>query len=236
MSELETRLRAVEPGWPPTPDLAARVERALSEPSDKLSLGRPRRRRALALALAVAAAALATALAVPSARTALLRFFHLDGATVERVERLPRVPTTGQLDLGERVSLEEAGARAGFRPVIPSELGDPDEVYVRPSGVVSLVWGEGDARAVLSQVRGAIAEEFFKKAAANVEPLMVDGAQAVWVPGPHFFMWRTPDGEIRDEPPYLAGSTLLWERDGLTLRLEADLTLPEAVAIAESVE
>src|SRR5207244_3067329 len=46
-------------------------------------------RRAVVLALALVAIAVATAFAVPQARTAILRFFHLGGATVIRVETLP---------------------------------------------------------------------------------------------------------------------------------------------------
>ena len=39
-------------------------------------------------------------------------------------------------------------------------------------------------------------------------------------------------GEVRVEPPRLATKTLVWQRDGVTLRLEGDLTLPQALAIA----
>ena len=43
------------------------------------------------LAFAVLAVAVGAAMAVPQARTAILEFFRLRGATVERVETLPRV-------------------------------------------------------------------------------------------------------------------------------------------------
>ena len=43
----------------------------------------------VALAVAVVAVAIAAAFAVPQARTSILRFFHLGGATVERVEHAP---------------------------------------------------------------------------------------------------------------------------------------------------
>ncbi|HEX3686147.1 MAG TPA: hypothetical protein VHU60_01075, partial [Gaiellaceae bacterium] len=77
MSSLEQRLQALgrELAFPPEPDLASRA--GLSE-----------RRfpwRWAALAAAVVAVALAAAFAVPGARTAILRWFHIEGATVERV-------------------------------------------------------------------------------------------------------------------------------------------------------
>ena len=39
-------------------------------------------------------------------------------------------------------------------------------------------------------------------------------------------------GEVRVEQPRLATRTLVWQRDGVTLRLEADLTLAQALAVA----
>ena len=70
------------------------------------------------------------------ARSAFLEIFHIRGATVERVERLPEVPTTG-IPLGQRVSREEAERRVGFRLV---DIGTPDAVYVRGT-TASLVYG-----------------------------------------------------------------------------------------------
>jgi hypothetical protein len=43
-----------------------------------------------------------------------------------------------------------------------------------------------------------------------------------------------PDGSRRTETARLAGHTLIWPRGDTTLRLEGDLTLEEAVRIAES--
>jgi carbon-monoxide dehydrogenase large subunit len=45
----------------------------------------------------------------------------------------------------------------------------------------------------------------------------------------------SPDGDVRQLPSRLAAPTLLWVDDDLTLRLEGDLDLAEAAAIAESV-
>ena len=85
--ELERDLEALaaEVAWPPTPELRLQLD--------------PRRRRrfvegrrALVLVVAVLLLALAVAFAVPSARTAILRFFHLRGATVELVGAPPLDP------------------------------------------------------------------------------------------------------------------------------------------------
>src|ERR671932_770829 len=82
MTELERALVALgaELEFPPTPDLAGAV---------RARLERPRWRRPVVFALAVAALAIGIAMAVPPARSAILRFFHIGAATVERVETLP---------------------------------------------------------------------------------------------------------------------------------------------------
>ena len=84
MSALEQRLQALgrELAYPAEPELAPAVIARLDRAPFPW-------RRAAALALAVLAVALAAALAVPQARTALLRWFHIRGATVELVETLP---------------------------------------------------------------------------------------------------------------------------------------------------
>lgn len=218
MPELERELRALAADviWPETPPLPVRAPLR----------ARPWR---LALALAVAAAALAAAFAVPPARTALLRLFHLGGAAVVRVDELPRVPTTGELDLGRRTSAAGAERAAGFRLRYP-DLGDPDSIHVRRSGAVSLVYGGG--RLVLTEARG---EVFWKKTAGAARPVSVGGSPGLWVPGPHFFAWLSPSGTTRAEPPYLAGSTLIWQRGGLTFRLEGAVTVEQALDVARSV-
>jgi hypothetical protein len=43
------------------------------------------------------------------------------------------------------------------------------------------------------------------------------------------------DGILREASARLAASTLIWESDGITYRVEGDLTEAEAVAIAESL-
>src|SRR5207249_3599125 len=75
--ERDLRALAAELEWPDTPALAP------------LELGRRRNLRPLVLALAVLVLALAVAFAVPPARSAILRFLHLRGVSVERVETLP---------------------------------------------------------------------------------------------------------------------------------------------------
>src|ERR687890_1670391 len=82
MTELERALVALgeELDLPSTPDVWPRVRERLQ---------RPRWFRPALAAVALGVVALAIAFAVPDARSAILRFFHLGAATVERVDTLP---------------------------------------------------------------------------------------------------------------------------------------------------
>jgi hypothetical protein len=231
MSELELRLSALrdEIAWPETPGLALELGPA------------PRRRpllRPLALGLAVLLAVLGAVLALsPGARSAFLELFHLEGATVELVETLPEVETQ-QADYGERVGREEAERRVGFELL---DLGEPDAVFVRGRTMATLVYGPPERpRLVLSQLRGAVWDGFVKKAAGTgttVEDVTVDGERGLFVTGDdHYVMFVDENSQITDEPTYLAGTVLLWNRGPLLLRLEGDLTRAEALELAESVQ
>ena len=231
MSELELRLTALrdEVAWPDTPafELAFDAGRARRLPV-----------RPLALGFAILLVALAGVLAFsPGARSAFLEIFHLKGATVERVERLPEVEVQ-TIDFGEEVSREEAERRVGFELV---DLGEPDSVFVRDGRMASLVYGSVEKpRLVLSELRGGVWDGFIKKASSSrtrIEQVTVDGERGLFISGDeHFVMFLGPDSVITDEPTFLAGTVLLWNRGELLLRLEGDLTRAKALELARSVE
>jgi hypothetical protein len=248
MTELEHALVRLgdELSFPATPDVSARVLARLAEPPPR------RRRRALVLAFAVLAVAIGTAMAVPQARTAILEFFRLRGATVERVETLPRVPvaTERALDLGEPLR----GAHTNVKipeVLIPATLGPPDATYVseEPYGLrLTLVYepGEGVPESPYTGV-GILIGEFVGEGAvrfvekmvgggADVEVLHVGPYPALWIEGgPHAVLF---DGESRvfEDRGRLAGNTLLVERNDVLVRIEGELSRERAVEIAESLE
>src|SRR5512132_3685714 len=82
MTELERALIALgnELEFPPTPDLWPGVRERLH----RRSWFRP-----AVFAVALGLVAVGIAFAVPPARSAILRFFHLGAATVEQVDTLP---------------------------------------------------------------------------------------------------------------------------------------------------
>jgi hypothetical protein len=65
--------------------------------------------------------------------------------------------------------------------------------------------------------------------ATRIEPAEVNGQPGLWLTGaPHVFMFP-------GAPPRLAGNVLIWQRRGLTLRLEGHLTKAQALELAQSV-
>lgn len=211
------------------------AERDLA-PAVRARLGRrpAPRRRALVVVLAAALLAVAVAFAVPPARSAILRFFHLQGATIELVDRLPEVNGPGRLELGRPLPLADAERAAGFRPLTSGLLGPPDGV----SWDGRQVWFEyGNVRLLVSQFRARSEPGLIKKAAGpgtRIEPVTVNGRQGFFLSGARHFLYLTPTNVFRDERVRLARDVLLWEQGRLTLRLEGDLTRAEAVRIARS--
>lgn len=244
MSDLERELRELSARleFPPTPDLAANVSARLAEPRGRRRLFE---RRALAVALAVLAIALAAALAVPPARTAILRWLGIGGARIVMVDELPPTVVARDLELGERVTLAEARARAGFPLLVPGArtFARPDAVYLSgavPDGVVTFRYGsERQVRALLTQFRTRPGFPLIRKSAApgtRIEPVEVDGDRGYWLEGkPHLFVFENERGQVQTGTLRLAGNTLLWQRGTITLRLEGRLTKEQALAIAASV-
>ena len=193
--------------------------------------GERRTRAGRARTAAAAGAALALS---PGARSAFLELFRLKGATVTRVERLPQVEPVN-LNVGGRVSREEAERRVGFRLL---DLGEPDAIFVR-DGIASLVYGpERRPRLVLSQLRASVWRGFVKKAAAagtRVEEVEVDGERGLFLSGDEHYVLFFRDGHVDEERTALAGNVLLWNRGELLLRLEADVGRDEALELARSV-
>ena len=242
MNELERALVAVghDLDVPEAPDLAPRVLSGLSGPAR----GRPRQRLVVAFAV-VLVAALAATLAIPDARSAFLRFLHIGGEQIEFVDELPAIssyPTEVDLELalGERVSLATARGRAGIDLL---ELGEPpDRVYLGARGTVWFLYGRPDAiRLLVAQTPQLTVDEPFilKKlvtSGTQVEQTTVRGAPAYFLSGePHEVILLDEAGVPVFETVRLARDVLVWEEGGRTLRLEGDLTLSEALELAESL-
>jgi hypothetical protein len=218
--------------------MAARVRaRVEAEPPRRAWHLRP----AVAVPLALLALAVGGVAAVPSARSAVLRWLGIEGVKIERVPKAPTpAPTSSPLDLGTRTTLTRG-------VLVPAALGRPDAVYDDGEQVTLLYRprrglpesAQTGAGALLSQFHGRTRPEFIRKLAGpgtTIARVRVDGEPGFWLGGDvHSLIYEDASGEIRDSPMRLAGPTLVWRRGDLTLRLEADISKSRALEIARSV-
>jgi len=213
MTELERALVALgrELDIPAGPDLGSRVRERIER--------KPRRRRVAVLALALLVA-LGIALAVPPARSAILRFFHIGSVTIERVETLPHAQERSLVaGLGPPLSLREAEKIAGVALVLNAPR--PRRFYAQPGLIATLLHYRGTS-VLLAELQGD-QMGLTKKFAApgtSVQPASI-GTFGLWLEGgKHVLMWSAASGEIRQMERRLAGNVLIWTEGNRTYRLE----------------
>jgi hypothetical protein len=226
MTERELQALAAYVDLPEERDLAPAVRARLSPRG-------PRRRRALVVVLAAALLAIAVAFAVPPARSAILRFFHLQGVTIEAVGELPQVKT-GPLFLGSPIRLADAERTTHFRPLTSALLGTPDRITWDGS---QLWYVYGDTRLLVSQFRGSGVTVYIKKLiepGTTITPVVVNGSRGYFISGARHFIYQQPNGIFTEERVRLARDVILFEVGKLTMRIEGELTRDQALRIARS--
>jgi hypothetical protein len=151
-------------------------------------------------------------------------------------------PLTSILDLAGETTLAEAEQQAGFTlrlPTYPADLGAPDQVFFQEIGgpAVVLVWLDPNqperVRLSLHELGpGTFAE---KGDPGVVQETTVNGQQAIWAEGPYILQFRRGNQIDYDFRRLVEGRVLLWVEGEITYRLESDLSLEEAVRVAESL-
>jgi hypothetical protein len=249
-TDLERALRALgaDLNFPTAPDLVAAVGAQLKE-------GTARRRRFMqrrlvyALALATVIAAVVFGLS-PGARNAVASWLHI-GGVIFRVGGKPPGPIGHNLDLGTPMPLHTIRQRVTFHVLVPTltALGEPDGTYLGspPShDRVSLAYGprRGLFRRSKAGVGLLITEfpssvrliEKFIGPGTTVVSTAVRSRPAVWLQGaPIIVLYFNGQGRVLQDTIRLGGNALLWQDDGVTLRLEGALSEETALAIAESM-
>ncbi|MGI5377716.1 hypothetical protein ACQEV2_26415 [Streptomyces sp. CA-251387] len=199
----------------------------------------------------------------PPVRAAVFDWFGFAGAEVRYDPSAVPSPGAEVPGCGHSVSLAQAERRAGFEPLVPTELGMPNAVAVsgEPRGrfVVSLCWREDGRTIRLDERRAGLDISFTKTVREQPEWIWLeddssDGDSsdpALWFPRPHLlsFSLLDPDGDHYTRQERTAGPTLLWthrtpEADGgdgsdgadVTARLEGVASKGRAVEIARSLE
>jgi len=214
---------------------------------------RRRRRRISLLAVAVLLLVPATALAVSGdLRDRVLGTFGLRNVEITSVTRLPEAsPDARRLQLGSRVSLSRARSDLRVALGAPAVLGAPDGIFEERlrSGVdVTFLYEPrtvakrigAHKRVIVSVLRGKTQKTILGKTIASATktiPLEIDGSPALLLTGrPHLLvLFRAPDGGLDQTYTRLVGTTLLWQRGPLLVRIEGSLPRARLVGIARSL-
>jgi hypothetical protein len=218
MAELERLLSAAarEVAWP-----------LPSEAVLPAGARRPRRRGLIVVVAAVVA--VAVAMAVPGARSAILRAFGLEGVSIERVGALPPAQERPLgAGLGAPVSAQQARQVLSAPFALPPLRSQP-RLYLDQGAVSALLDAGGPI--LLSELRvGGGGPVILKKIvgpSTGVEGVRVGDSPGMWISGAEH-LYISPGA-----PPRLAGNVLLWERDGILYRLEGPaLTEKQALRLA----
>jgi hypothetical protein len=255
--DFETQLRSVASGmdYPPTPDIARAVAARLRVPPTR-SMSRTYT-RSLVFALVL----LASSLLIPSVRAAVLEFIQVGVVRIFRAEATPvsqEIPATKMPvaatpsatlpsllpfleQMAGETTLQHAQHMTEYPillPMYPAGLGEPDRVFVQDAEgpMTILVWLDPQQP---DQVKmslhfipnGSWAVEKFSPQA--IDETSVNGNPAVWAVGPYPILFQ--NGEMKVSR-LVNGHVLIWENGEVTYRLETDLSMEEAVKIAESLE
>jgi hypothetical protein len=230
----EIRETAVHFSYPPTPDIAGAVQQRLQP-----QFAPPRKWR-WAVAMVVLLLLLsASLLAIPPVRAAVFEWLKIGAIEVFVVEEVPAVETAvplSILDLGEAMPLEEA------QTIFPEPLRlptawEPDSMvysqqFLGRLPTISMQWQTSDGIPVtLSQIAAPYLGMKWASGEQVVETA-VHGETAVWIEGPHPLQFRTGDFDMQLTIP---SNVLIWTEGTITYRLEGQLTLDEAVHLAESL-
>lgn len=117
---------------------------------------------------------------------------------------------------------------AGFVPVVPGALGEPDGLSA-DQRLVAMSWQTPHGTVRLEQFRGQVSPLYVKKYYSGLEHVQVGAAEGFWFSTPHELVVEEPGGTERRER--IAGPTLVWVYAGLTFRLEG-LEKDRAVEVA----
>lgn len=252
MNEFEKQLIDISKGmdYPPTPDIAGFV-------SSRLPLARSPRliSKTWAWSLTIVLILISSLLLIPPARAAILEFIQIGivrifpqpiEPTAEATQTaIPETPTPiSPLPFLETIAgkttLEDAQEQVTYPillPTYPVDIGEPDYVFVQNAegNMTILVWLDPqNPQAVLLSLHfvpaGSWAIE--KVRPTTLEETTVNGVRAIWTVGP--YPLRFTDGDL-EFTRFINGNVLIWADDTVTYRLETDMSLEEAIQIAESL-
>ena len=261
MSEMdfEAQLRAIAARmeYPRTPDIADSLRTRLRSSTPPRFLS-----KAAVWSLTILLILVTSLMLIPPARAAIIEFIQIGVVRIFRAEPTPISPPNQELpvipitvtpsatpqplipllqDLGGETTLENAQKAVKYPlllPSYPANLGRPDYVFVQKvdGAMAILVWldPQNPDQVLMSLHFIPTGSWAIKKMEPTViETTNVGGRPAVWTTGPYPMKLQNGDMQYMR---MISGHVLIWENGDVTYRLETDLSLEEAIKIAESLE
>jgi hypothetical protein len=201
---------------------------------------------------------------IPTARAAIIDFIQIGVVRIFRSEPTPLPPPnqevpstivpmtatpipTAQLlipileKLAGEKTLEEAQNAVRYPILLPSyppDLGKPDRVFVQDEdgAITVLVWLNPKHPDQILMSLHFLPEGSWaikKMEPAQIQETTVNGQQAIWATGPYPLLLRSGDMQYMR---LVEGHVLIWTDGNITYRLETDLSLEEALKIAQSLQ
>ena len=249
--------------YPRTPDIAGSVmTRLRAKKIGQRGRGSPRFvSRRLAWSLTIILILFGSLMLIPPARAAIIEFIQIGVVRIFRTKPTPLPPPNQEAPstlapvltptpqalipilerLGGEMTLEEAQKAVSYSILLPSyppDLGLPDRIFVQDAEgkMTILVWIDPQQPdQILMSLHmippGSWAVDKF--APAEVQETTVNGQRAIWAVGPYPLRLRNSDIQYMR---LIEGHVLIWKENHLTYRLETDLSLEEAIKIAESLQ
>jgi hypothetical protein len=245
--------------YPRTPDIAGSVMTRLRGAT------RPRFiSRRLVWSLTVILILFSSLMLIPPARAAIIEFIQIGVVRIFRAEPTPLAPPNQEIpstvvpvtatpvptsqplipileNLAGEMTLDEAQKAVNYPILLPSyppDVGKPDRIFVQDADgkMTVLVWLDPqhpDQILMSLHFLPAGSWAIKKIEPTHIQETTVNSQRAIWAIGP--YPLRLSNGDL-DFVRLIDGHVLIWEQGDITYRLETDLSLEEAVKIAESLQ
>ncbi|MFE1951345.1 hypothetical protein ACFW9D_12840 [Streptomyces sp. NPDC059524] len=181
----------------------------------------------------------------PQVRAAVYDWFGFGGIEIHYAPSTSPAPAPGAQDrrCGAPLAMDEAVVKAGFRPLVPAELGSPDSIAVtyapgdRP--VVSLCWRKDDRTVRLDEFPARLDIGFTTTVSDPPDQVSVGRESGLWFAQERRAGFQLLDGQGQrwHQAQPTAGPAMLWSHGAhLTLRLEGVASEGRALKIARSTD
>jgi hypothetical protein len=201
---------------------------------------------------------------IPPARAAIIEFIQIGVVRIFRAEPTPLAPPNQEIpstvvpvtatpvptsqplipileNLAGEMTLDEAQKAVNYPILLPSyppDVGKPDRIFVQDADgkMTVLVWLDPqhpDQILMSLHFLPAGSWAIKKIEPTHIQETTVNSQRAIWAIGP--YPLRLSNGDL-DFVRLIDGHVLIWEQGDITYRLETDLSLEEAVKIAESLQ